>query len=158
SKLYVSSYLDPFLSGTADKVRDLAFLEQFAQLDDIEIFGHIKHWRGSEDKVLALLCQGLVDRRLLKISLQQDPFDPSSVDKLLKSLAEELDISEEEAGYFVFTDSTSNSAYDLEGTSINIYFGDGQIKDIAEASDQLNISVLSGPVVKYYLCSPKSLQ
>ena len=33
----------------------------------------------------------------------------------------------------------------------------GEILDIAEASDNLNIRMLSTPVEKYYLCYPKVL-
>ena len=36
--------------------------------------------------------------------------------------------------------------------SIDIIYGDGSIKNIAEASDMLNISLLSKKVKKYYLC------
>jgi hypothetical protein len=35
--------------------------------------------------------------------------------------------------------------------------GNGTVTDIAQASDQLNISVLSVPVVKYYVFYPKTL-
>ena len=38
---------------------------------------------------------------------------------------------------------------------INIYFKKGDIKDITEASDQLNIQALTKPVVKYFICYPK---
>ena len=33
----------------------------------------------------------------------------------------------------------------------NIYFKDGKIKDITDASDQLNIQALTKPVVKYFM-------
>lgn len=36
--------------------------------------------------------------------------------------------------------------------SIDILYNDGSIKNIAEASDMLNISLLSKKVKKYYLC------
>ena len=42
--------------------------------------------------------------------------------------------------------------YDPADDSIDIIYKDGTIKNIAEASDMLNISLLSKKVKKYYLC------
>ena len=42
--------------------------------------------------------------------------------------------------------------YDEADDSIDILFNDGSIKNIAQASDMLNISLLSKKVKKYYLC------
>ena len=39
-----------------------------------------------------------------------------------------------------------------------LLYKDGTLKDISEASDQLNISVLSQPVVKHFICYPKELR
>jgi hypothetical protein len=64
---------------------------------------------------------------------------------------------EEELNYFVFTESTSNHAYSPHSGPINILFKDETIRDIADASDLLNIRVLEAPVVKYYLCYPKQV-
>ena len=45
--------------------------------------------------------------------------------------------------------------YSQEDDSIDIMFKDGTIRDIAYASDMLNISTLSKKVKKYYICSPR---
>ena len=42
--------------------------------------------------------------------------------------------------------------YEPEDNSIDIIYKDGRIENIAEASNMLNISVLSKKVKKYYLC------
>ncbi|MFM7901257.1 MAG: phosphohydrolase, partial [Bacteroidota bacterium] len=47
-----------------------------------------------------------------------------------------------------------NSAYKVNENNINILFKDGRLTDIAEASDNLNISSLSSTVTKYFLASP----
>ena len=47
-----------------------------------------------------------------------------------------------------------NNAYDPRKDEIKILFKDGSLKDITEASDNLNISALSNPVKKYYLFAP----
>ena len=40
-------------------------------------------------------------------------------------------------------------------SNINILYKDGSLKDIVEASDQLNISALSKSVKKHFFCYPK---
>ena len=42
--------------------------------------------------------------------------------------------------------------YNPADDSIDILYNDGSIKNVAEASDMLNISLLSKKVKKYYLC------
>jgi hypothetical protein len=47
-----------------------------------------------------------------------------------------------------------NNAYDPRKDEIKILFNDGSLKDITQASDNLNISALAKPVKKYYLFAP----
>jgi hypothetical protein len=42
--------------------------------------------------------------------------------------------------------------YDVNDDNIDILYKDGSIKDIAEASEILNVSLLSKKIRKYYLC------
>ncbi|MFN5920234.1 MAG: phosphohydrolase, partial [Bacteroidota bacterium] len=74
---------------------------------------------------------------------------------LYKTAALRLNIDEKYAPYFVFSDSVTNKAYSPEGFSIKVLYRNGQVKDIAEASDQYNITALTQPVRKYFLCYPK---
>ena len=64
----------------------------------------------------------------------------------------QLDILLPEASYFVATPSIEKNMYDPADDSIDILYNDGSTKNIAEASDMLNISLLSKKVKKYYLC------
>jgi hypothetical protein len=66
-----------------------------------------------------------------------------------------LGLSEEEVGFFVFTDFITNKAYSIKDDKIQILFKDNQIADVAEASDMLSLPVLSKIVKKYFLCYPK---
>ena len=86
------------------------------------------------------------------------PFSESRIERIKKEVKKLYALENmEDVGYFVFTSSTSNSAYNPEKGNINILFKDGTLKDIAVASDQLNVSVLSAPVTKYFLCYPKEI-
>lgn len=129
--------------------------EVFSKLDDYDVMGAIKVWGEHNDKVLSLLSSMLTNRELLKIKLRNHPFEESEIEEELKIVSKELDISEEEAKYFVFQDWIENNAYNPEIDRINILFKDGSVKDITEASDNLNIQALANPVRKYFLCFPK---
>jgi len=49
-------------------------------------------------------------------------------------------------------ETVSTDTYSPEDDNINILYKDGTIKDIADASDMLNISVLTKKVEKHYFC------
>ena len=67
-------------------------------------------------------------------------------------ISRQLGITLSEADYFVSTPSIEKNMYDSADDSIDIIYKDGTIKNIAEASDMLNISLLSKKVKKYYIC------
>ena len=59
-------------------------------------------------------------------------------------------ISEHEARYFVSSDIIITNMYNENDDSIDILYSDESIRDISEASDILNIELLSKKVEKYY--------
>ncbi len=132
-------------------------LDKFASLDDNDIFASIKAWTTHSDPVLSRLCKNLVARNLYKIELQNTSFPESRLAELKEKARNLYALKDQEADYFVFSQTIKNSAYNPASDKINILYKDGQVIDIANASDQLNISVLSTPVTKYYLCYPKEL-
>lgn len=132
-------------------------LEAFGRLDDYDVMTAVKMWYDDEDFVLRELCRRLINRQLFKIELSQEPFDPNYVDDVLHAIAGQYGLSLYDASFMLLQGISSNHAYHPKKPAINILFKDGSIKDISEASDQLNISVLSQPVVKYFICYPKEL-
>ncbi|MCW5519509.1 HD domain-containing protein [Aureitalea sp. L0-47] len=131
-------------------------LEIFSRMDDYDIVSAMKMWMEHPDFVLRNISDMLINRELLKIKLQNSPFSEEKVEKKIKKLSKKYDISEHEATYFVFTGHISNQAYSMEKDAINLFTKDGEIVDVATASDQLNLKALSEEVTKFYLCYPKS--
>jgi len=127
-------------------------LDLFCNLDDYDVMCTIKNWSTHEDKVLSILCRSLVDRRLLKINVQADPFDEKIVKAKKCEVTERLKITEEESGYFVFTGEAINTTYDPGDERINVLFKDGTVKDISQIDNALIHQQLAGPVKKYYIC------
>ena len=144
-----------FLYNDVDKERfynDPACLEHFINLDDNDIWTSLKVWCNHPDKVLSTLSRCMIDRRLFKVEISSEPFNNEQKDNLLSAISQELRISLKEAMYFVSSSTIEKNMYDPADDSIDIKYSDGTIKNIAEASDMLNISLLSKKVKKYYLC------
>ena len=153
--LYASSALHYFLYKqiSKDNFTDET-LEMFAKLDDYDVFSAIKEWVNHDDKILSLLAKMIVDRKLLRIEIQQGEFKQGYINKKREKAIKKLNITEKEVGYFVFHQEISNQAYNLK-TPIYILNKKGKLKDIAKASDQLNLQALTIPVVKNFICYPK---
>jgi hypothetical protein len=114
-------------------------------------------WQNHSDPILSSLCKSLINRNLYKIDIRKKPFTEEELNSHFKELTASTGISEQEAKYFIFSDSIKNNAYSPEKDKINLLYKNGTITDIAEAADQLNINALTEEVVKYFICYPKQV-
>jgi len=147
-----SNDLDFFLQSQDSNSLIKEHLDIFCRLDDYDVMATIKNWSHHSDKILSTLCRSLVERKLLKVKLQAEPFDNSLVLEKKKEVIEKLRVSEKDAGYFVFTGEASNTTYDPRDERINILFKDGNIKDISKVDNALIHQHLSSTIKKYYIC------
>lgn len=127
-------------------------LTTFCKLDDYDVMATIKNWCHHPDKILSTLCRSLINRSLYKVRLQAEPVDPAFTQTKIKEASQWLGLNEEEAGYFVFTGTTSNTTYNPADERITILFKDGTLKDISEVDNALIQRSLSSTVKKYYIC------
>ena len=141
-----------------DFKKDAVLLDKFSKLDDNDITASIKVWVDNDDKILSKLCANLLDRKLYKIEIQNNAIDIAFKNKLIKKVCDQYKITPKEAGYFVFTDTVNNSAYNATNFKINILMSNGKLVDVAEASDQLNLQSLSKTVTKHFICYPKDIK
>jgi len=148
----VSPFFDKFLHNSlgAETVHNLLF--EFCQVDDFDIISSIKSWTLHTDQVLSVLCKNLLKRNLLKCKLQTARFDKELVAEKKKIIMDQLNITMEEADYFVFTGEAINTTYTLGDEHINILFKDGSVKDISNVDNPLIHQTLSMPVKKFYIC------
>ena len=157
--IFATSALDYFLKRNIEKGENIdraALCEAFASLDDYDIFASAKEWMNHSDHILSELSSRLIGRRLLKIRLNSEPFDPSILEDM-RCRWQQRGYSESESDYFVFTGAITNSAYKEGEEEINIYLKSGQVLDVRKASEQLGLSVLTQSTRKYFLCYPKEL-
>ncbi|MFL2565627.1 MAG: HD domain-containing protein [Parvicellaceae bacterium] len=156
SNLFTVPTLKYFLtkSITNDNISQVEFLNNFSKIDDYDVLTCIKVWTEDSDKVISKLSEMLVNRNLLKVKISTNKFSDEEMEKTLNFNQKTLGFNNEEMQYFVFQKEMENNAYDPRKDKIKILFNDGSLKDITEASDNLNISALSKAVKKYYLFAP----
>lgn len=130
-------------------------LDRFSKLDDIDILAAIKDWQYHNDFVLSHLCQMIINRKLLTIKLKNKPIAAKKMNAFFETYKKQQGLTNQEAAYFVFSGEIENRAYNNENQNINILKKNGELKDVAKASDQLNLRALSKTVTKYYMCYPK---
>jgi HD superfamily phosphohydrolase len=145
------------LKGWADdKRKDLVY--NFSLLDDSDIMSAAKVWTDHPDPILYRLSRQLLSRSLFAVEIQNQPFPEELMEQLRRKVSSSYHISLHDTGFFVFSDSISNHIYDISDDKIQILFRNGKRSDISEVSDMINISALSKPVKKYYLCFPKEFR
>lgn len=154
-ELFASPALHYFLYNEVNKqnfIQSEQALDNFANLDDSDVVCAIKVWSTHSDIVLSTLCKSFTDRRLFKVEIGTGPVDNEKRRNQLNQYMEYFGIELNEAAYFMGEEIVSTDTYSPEDDNINILYKDGTVKDIAEASDMLNITVLTKKVEKYFYC------
>ncbi len=135
-----------------------ALLDNFAKLDDNDIMAAIKEWCLHPDFVLSEMSKRLINRHLLKIEMRNTPFSTQEIEDVKKRVQTHFNFKNAEEDYFVINQSIANHAYNPTSDHINLLYKDGQVVDISQAADQLNISALSHTVTKHFVCYPSEIR
>ena len=152
-KLFASPALSYFLNTdtTLEDFRNNGIgIQHFANLDDNDIWSSLKVWASHEDKVLSVLSEGMVNRKLFKMEITDKKKPEDKIEQILEKFTKKFDLNEKEARYFISSDVFTTDMYSEKDDSIDILYKNGHIKNISEASDMLNIDLLSKKVVKHY--------
>lgn len=153
-KLFAPPAFSFFLENTVDKDffqqnRELV-LRNLVMLDDNDIWCSLKIWMSHHDTVLSRLSEGIVCRKLFKIEVNHEPPTLQQIEQYKTECRKKLKISDQEVDYLYFVDAINTQMYNEEDDKIEILYNDGSIKDISQASDMLNIELLSKMVEKHY--------
>ena len=130
-------------------------LDNFLLLDDSDIIQGLKSWQYHEDKILKKISDMLVNRNLLKIKIQDEPFELQAVESKYLRL-KNYGLSEVDYRYFVFTGEISNQTYVPQDKQTWILTKNGSLKELQEADAFFNSEELSRIQQKYYLCFPRN--
>lgn len=124
----------------------------YSMLDDNDIWSSLKVWTESKDKILSILADDIINRKIFKVEISDEPFDENYIDEIKTRLSEHFDINKDDCHYLVSTDVIQKDMYDINDDRINMLQKDGTVKDISESSDLFNTALLSKKIRKYYLC------
>ena len=127
-------------------------LAHYEELDDSDIWSAMKAWKHDSDKILSTLATDMLDRRIFKVEVHEEPIPQQRIDEIQQDIARRMDIPLEDAHYLMSINTIQKDMYNVEDDSIAILYKSGEIKDISEASELLNVQLLSKKIRKYYLC------
>lgn len=139
-----------------DFKEDEKLLKNFGGLDDNDIWGALKCWQHHSDIILSLLSRMLLERKLFKVRLSLEPIRKIEVENIREAIMKKFNTFRSETSYLFSHGTVSNEAY-AEGHQINVLMRNGELLDIAQASDLPNIKAISKIVKKNYLCWPKNV-
>ena len=159
AQLFATPSLRFFLSNHVDAAffeSHPETLENYGLLDDSDIHCAIKEWTKSDDKVLSLLARNMTSRRPFKVEIYDHAIEQDQIDALEERLMQQTGVNRDEVKFLYNVSLIQKDMYDINDDHITILFKDGSMKDIAEASEILNVSLLSKKIRKYYLCYHKN--
>jgi HD superfamily phosphohydrolase len=161
-ELFASPALDWILrfsvqeDGRDSQISD-EFLENYSQIDDADLYGAFKVWMQHPDPVLSRLSEGIIHRKLFRISMSDHVIGPEKIWDLVERTRIKLDLDPEMSKQMILQGRISNAAYEKDVEGILIQSKGGQLKDLSLASDQLSFVSLVNPVEKYFACFPKEI-
>ncbi len=135
-----------------------AILKKFLELDDFDVMSGIKDWANHSDLILSDLSGRIINRNLLKIRLQETPFEEELAEKMAEGIRNLYGFSHGEERYMLIVDKVKNHAYNNKKGHINLLYKDGHTSDISTAADQMTINALSEPVERHFICFPRELR
>jgi hypothetical protein len=132
-------------------------LEKYALLDDNDVLSAIKAWISAGDKVLSALSESFINRRLFRGELLEAPLTEAQKTALNKEYAALLGVSEQEAAYCWSEHISTSNTYSEKADTIDILYSDGTVRDIADASEILDLEALTRKPTKRYLFKLREL-
>lgn len=143
--------------GNDTFMSDPQCLENFSHLDDSDIWSALQVWCSHPDKILSRLSYDIINRHIFKVEITDEPVSEKQKEELQQRISSKMDVSLDDTRYFYAIHSIEKNMYDAKDDSIEILYKNGTTKNISEASDMLNISLLSKKIRKYYLCCLRNI-
>ena len=155
-EVFASPALHYFLCNNVDREWFNTHPEALAcyeELDDSDIWSAMKAWKHHKDKILSTLATDMLDRHIFKVEVSEEPVEESRIEAISCDIAARMSITPEEAKHYMMSlNEIQKDMYNVDDDSISILYKNGEIRDISEASELLNVQLLSKKIRKYYLC------
>ncbi len=140
--------LQLLIEGSVDINRKL---ENFIEIDDSDIIFAIKQLVDSDDEVISLLSNGILNRNLLKIKLTNDRINSDYLKLLRRNVQQKYGIGSKITDWCVLTGEVSNSIFENIQGDIRILLNDGGVESVGNLLDSLRFGTKS---VKYFVLYP----
>ena len=128
-------------------------LRMYEELDDSDLWSAMKAWRHSDDKILSTLAANMLNRHIFKVEVSEEPVTEERLQTLAETIAAKMGVSADEArNYMTSVNVIQKDMYNVDDDSIGVLSKDGTVRDVADASELLNVQLLSKKIRKYYLC------
>ena len=154
-QLFASPALSYFLKNNVDArwfEEHEEALQMYEELDDSDLWSAMKAWKHSDDIILSTLATDMLDRRIFKVEVHENPVSEETINDLKEIIAKAMQIDIDDAHYLMSLNTIQKDMYSVDDDSIDILYKDGTVKDISEASEILNVALLAKKITKYYLC------
>lgn len=155
-KLFATPALQYFLSNDVNAqwfADDGTTLSMYQELDDNDIWSSLKVWKHHDDVILSTLSTDMVERKIFKVEVYDEPIPEERIETISKEISNKMGISVNDAKtYMMNVSEIQKDMYDTNDDSITILYKDDVTKDISDASELLNVQLLSKKIRKYYLC------
>ena len=114
-------------------------LQNYSELDDSDIWSAMKAWKHHQDKILSTLATDMLDRKIFKVEVLEEMPTEERLEELKRTIAQKMDIAYEDAHYMMSLNTIQKDMYNVDDDKIQILYKNGEIKDISEASELLNV-------------------
>lgn len=155
-ELFATPALHYFLSQditAAHFAQDNQTLQMYQELDDNDIWSSLKVWKYSDDKILSTLSKDMTDRNVFRVEVYDEPISDDHINGICNAIACKMGIDEADARKYMMSVSTiQKDMYDTDDDNISILYKNDMTKDISDASELLNVQLLSKKIRKYYIC------
>lgn len=156
NELFATPALQYFLSNDVNAkwfADDGTTLNMYQELDDNDIWSSLKVWKHHDDVILSTLSTDMVERKIFKVEVYDEPIPEERIETISKEISSKMGISVNDAKtYMMNVSEIQKDMYDTNDDSITILYKDDVTKDISDASELLNVQLLSKKIRKYYLC------
>ena len=115
--VFASPALHYFLSNKVDAEWFAAHPETltwYGELDDSDIWSAMKAWKHHDDKILSTLATDMLDRRIFKVEVHEEPITDERIQELHEMIAENLQIPIEDAHYLMSVNTISKDMYNVD--------------------------------------------
>ena len=134
---------------------DKDLLERFSRLDDTDILASLEAWQQHPDEILSSYASRILNRRLMKMEFQDQPFTSEQIQKRKNKLIQQ-GFSKAYADHFVFSGSISSKPYSIDKPSIKIVLKSGEVKSLEDISSLFKGNAFTTLESKSYLCYAKA--